>query len=266
MLHTRTLRYALYVAGLEERRSSLCAEVDRLAAMAPKARKPAQRARLRNARNQVRTLDRRIARAADASSLCWVDAFHALAELNGGLWTPAELDLLKQEVTTFEGRGEKPLRHRFGLPLEATLESHDLFNDEEVKYVGALVEPFKVGRMGRQAYVRSFKELVRELPDEALPPEAWDDLANGEVSAGKLHGSMPQRVRDKLRTSLAPDRVLACYSALYLTTPEGFVRVPRDDFAAALGLVSVTQMGPKYRLRREYVDARLRSITPAAPA
>jgi hypothetical protein len=115
-----------------------------------------------------------------------------------------------------------------------------------------------VGKVGKRAYGRLARELARSFKEDAMQPEQWDMVSDGEVSAGKVYYGLPAPVREVLQQALAPEKVLSCYQTLYLLSDRGFVRVGRLDFANAFTLAGVTQMSPKYRLRRDYVESRLR--------
>jgi hypothetical protein len=146
------------------------------------------------------------------------------------------------------------------LPLEATQGSCDFPDEGEGKYVGDKVEDFRVGKTGKRAYGRLFRELARTFKEDSMTPEQWDMLSDGEVSAGKVYHALPLLVRKAMQQALAPEIVLSCYQTMFLVSDKGFVRVPRSDFSTAFSLVAVTQMSPKYRLKREYVEMRLRRL------
>jgi len=205
---------------------------------------------LASARSRLKTLLHRRDNAADLGQHAWPELLELWEAAYGGSWTTEERRLLEGELEAFEGRGEKPLRLRLGLPPAVSRDSCDLPGDEEVKYVGPSAGLIRVSGIGRRAYIRA----LRAVSEELITDEMWD----GEVSQSKVYHSLPEQVRRDLQASLAPDRVLACYAAIYLTTETGFSRIPREDFGSAFNLSCVTQYSPKYRLKREYVEGRLR--------
>lgn len=241
--------YTKIAQRLNAETAALEAELSGLVGVAPRERSATQRAQITKARAKLKTRASQLAKARWMSNLSWPDVVQLLMEVDGGLWTSDELSLLQLDVASFEGRGEKPIRHRLGYPLVATMGACDLPNDEEIKYVGNNIELIRVGKVGKRTYVR----VLRELPDELIT----DEMLDGEVSAGKLFHTLPEPVRSKLQAELSPDRVLTSYSAIYVTTDEGFIRVPREDFASAWSLACVTQMSPKFKLKRGYVEDRL---------
>lgn len=200
-------------------------------------------------KQRLKTVERRLERTTDLSGFTWPDLFRLWSETFGWVWTPEQVELNEQNTEAYEGKGEKALRHRLGLPMVATLGSCDLPTGE-IKYVGQSPETFRVGKMGKRMYVRT----LRELSDDAVT----DSMLDGEVSAGKLYNTLPENVRTKLQTNLSPVTVLSEYPAMYLTTDHGYGFVPREHYAHAFSLSAVTQMSPKFRLKREYVEMRLR--------
>jgi hypothetical protein len=247
--YNKTERYVQYVSRLDAERISLLQEIDQLAGT--KRGTPGVAKKRAQFKNRLKTITANLTKVAtpgDLSAFTWPELFDLWSACWGWRWTHEELWFFKQETEYYEGRGEKSLRHRLGLPLVVSLDSCDLPNGE-VKYLGANVESFRAGKVGRRMYVRG----LRELPDELLT----DEMLDGEVSAGKLYHSMPEAVRLKLQRDLAPEKALAHYPAMFLTTENGYGYVPRDDYSKAFSLTCITQMSPKYRLRREYVEQQL---------
>lgn len=203
-----------------------------------------------NLGSQLRTLRRRLETTTELSQYSMVELIELWEASHGRRWTAEERALLDESLVAFEGRGEKPLRHRLGLPQVVSRDSCDLPGDEEVKHIGDNPAcSFRLGKVGRRVYVR----LLRLVADE----DVTDDMLDGNVSPSKIYRTYPEHVRRLMCDSLMPSRVLSCYSAIYLTTETGFSRVPRDHYDVAFGLICVAQHTPQYRLRREYVEGRL---------
>lgn len=260
MRYTQTLTYLNHVSRLREEARDLQQELNVLSDMKRGTRSPEQARRATNVRSRLKTVSKNLEGLLDFSTFTWPALFTMLTEAEECTWNEEQLLLLKGELENYEGRGERSLRNRFGLVDAPTLGTCDFPDDGEGKYVGDKVEPIRVGKVGKRAYGRLFRELARSFSEDSMQPEQWDMLSDGEVSAGKVYHSLPLPVRDVMQRALAPDAVLVCYQTLFLMSDRGFVRVPRCDFSTAFSLAAVTQMSPKYRLRREYVEARLRRL------
>lgn len=260
MRYTKTPTYVGHVSCLREESNALRVELARLSSGPRGSRTQEQTRRVGRIRARLKTIDKNLDGLLDFSTFTWSALFNMLAEADECVWNDEQLRLLRAETESYEGKGEKSLRHRFGLPLEATQGSCDFPDEGEGKYVGDKVEDFRVGKVGKRAYGRLFRELARSFKEDSMSPEQWDMLSDGEVSAGKVYHALPAPVREAVQQALAPETVLACYQTLYLVSDRGFVRVPRVDFSTAFSLAAVTQMSPKYRLKREYVETRLRRM------
>jgi len=249
--YTDTSTYCRLVSELDAEIAVISARRRRLAEIPKRERSSDEARELVNSTGRLKRLQWRRDNATDPSQYTWSDLLALWEAAYGGSWTQEEKRLLEVELVAFEGRGEKPLRLRLGLPLAVSRDSCDLPGDEEVKYVGAMMNVLiRVGGIGRRAYIRA----LRKVSEELITDEMWD----GEVSQSKVYGSLPEQVRKDLQSSLAPDKVLTCYAAIYLTTETGFSRIPREEFGNAFSLSCVTQYSPKYRLKREYVESKLR--------
>lgn len=191
------------------------------------------------------------------SNLNWSMLFDVWIETRsgkeGGLWTPEQLALIDPEKTTYyEGITEKALKHRLGLSLQPSqngIDIQDGVHDGDDKYLGSNVSPFRTGKLGKRLFIK----CLRVLSDDQIT----DEMLDGEVGPGKLFNSLPEPIKIKLQNELQPKAGLACYPSLYLSNNRGFVRVMASDYAQAFSLVTVTQYSPKYRLKREYVEAQL---------
>lgn len=260
MRYTQTPTYVGHVSCLRSEATELQAELAALSSGPRGSRTKEQSRRVTRIRTRLKTIDKNLQGLLDFSTFTWSALFNMLAEADGCTWNEEQLRLLRTETESYEGKGEKSLRNRFGLPLEATQGVCDFPDEGEGKYVGDKVEDFRVGKVGKRAYGRLFRELARSFKEDSMAPDQWDMLSDGEVSAGKVYHALPPPVREVMQQALAPETVLACYQTLYLVSDRGFVRVPRIDFSTAFSLAAVTQMSPKYRLKREYVEARLRRL------
>ncbi len=264
--YTDTWAYQSLISNLDAEISQLTKQRERLAGIrlrggVIKRKKTLEEERLfTSLGNRLKTLRHRRDNVEDLGQYAWPDLFKLWEAAYGGSWSKEEKLLLEGELEAFEGRGEKSLRHRLGLPQIVSQDSCDLPGDEEVKYVGTATNVLiRVSGIGRRAYIRA----LRSVPEELIT----DEMLDGEVSQSKVYGSLPEQVRKDLQSSLAPDKVLACYAAIYLTTETGFSRIPRKEFGNAFSLSCVTQYSPKYRLKREFVESKLRkSLKLAAKA
>lgn len=257
--YTETAAYLGFVSRLEKEIVSLSEQKIGLGAM--HIRQEENRKRTTDEEKQLLSVNQRLKilvhqreNAASLNFHTWPELFDLWEASYGRTWTDEELVLMAQTTAMYEGKGEKPLRHRLGLPIEATNASSDLPGDEEIKYLSPINTRFRVGKFGKRAYI----SMLRELSDEHITPDMWD----GEVPTSKIYNSLPDNVRSKLQTNLAPERVLSCYEAIYLTTDTGHSRVPKADYHAAFGLSNVSQYSPIFRLKREYVESQVRSTVP----
>lgn len=197
------------------------------------------------------------------SLFTWQSVVRMLIEADGCVWTGHQLALGEKELESYEGKYEDSLRDRMGWPMGSTLGTSDFPDDGEGKYLGANTDPtFRVGVIGKRALGRMRGDLYRKFEQASLTQEQWDALDDGEVSADKLYNTFPETVRLHVQAELQPVKVLACYKRIYFLTDYGYIVVPREDFARAISLVCVTQMSPKYRLKRSYVEERLRASVP----
>jgi hypothetical protein len=266
MRYTETRTYVSHMAALRTERATLKKELADLGELARGTRTPEQQRRTNAAKNRLKTVEKNLTGLHDMSTFTWKDLFQLLVEADECEWNAAQLALMQGDMATYEGRGEKSLRHRFGLPLEVSQDVCDFPDDGEGKYLGDKLETFRLGKVGKQAYGRVYRTIVRQFKDECLTPDLWDTLTDGEVSTGKVYHELPLLLRTLLQEALAPAVVLSSYQTMFLMSDFGFIRVPRCDFAAAFQLSAVTQMSPKYRLRRDYVERRLRSHNVAVAA
>jgi len=259
---TETDTYVEYVKRREFERETLEQVISQMAKLKRGTLTDFQKKAKIACKNRLKTVIRQIAQAADLSGFTWPELFHLLADVNGGIWRAEELRLLGENRASFEGRGEKSLRMRLGLPLEPTMDSCDIPGGQEAKYVGNGVDEFRIGKIGKKAYVNLFKEVVRAHKDDVMSSEDWESMSEGEVAQKQIYNKLPEVIRLKMQSDLAPEKILSCYTAMYLMSDIGYVRIPSTDFAQAFSLTHVTQMSPKYRLKREYVEARLRLSIP----
>ncbi len=185
------------------------------------------------------------------------DIFNMLIDVEKNAWSEEERRLGETGLESYEGPYEKSLRLRKGWPIAATQESADFPDDGEGKYLASPLETFRSGKFGKRAWGRVYRSIVREHTEEMLLPEQWEDLMDGEVSAGKIYNTMPANIQNKIQTSLAPEVVLSPYRTMYMLMDYGYIEVPRKDYDKAFSLSSVTQMSPKYRLKRNYLEERL---------
>jgi hypothetical protein len=260
--------YQDHVACLNAEHAALEAEIAQLAGIKHGTRTADQSQRALAAKSRLKTVKRYLDQVEDLTKYSWPDLVHLWFDTRsgreGGLYDAVELELLHLEREGFEGLGEKPIKHRLGLSLEASLEKSDLPNDEEIKYLGATVDAIKLSVAGRRCYGKLTRDLMRSFPDDIMLEEQWECLTIGEVSAGKVYHSLPEAIRTKLQAGLAPEKVLGCYAAIYVSTDRGFARIPREDYAQAWSLTCVSQMSPKYRIKRDYVEAQLRQTVLAS--
>lgn len=251
MQYTQTALFASHLIKLHAEIECLQHDIQQIRSLPRGTKTPAQ---IKQLANYTRRLKLVIWHVTDNVNNLRYFTFSELVNLYsesmGWQWNAVERQLLHAERAQFEGKGEKPLRHRLGIDLTPTQEASDLPNGAEVKFIGETIAPFRSPLAGRRAYVR----LLREIPDE----QTTNDLLDGEVSANKIYKFLPHYSRTMLQLRLTPEIVLDCYRAIFLTTDFGFVWVPNTRFQDAFRLVCVTQMSPKYGLRREYVETELK--------
>lgn len=195
--------------------------------------------------------------SANVSTLTWAQLLNMLIETEEHTWNKRQIELGNKELESYEGRYEDSYRDYKGWPLGASQDGGDFPNGGEGKYLNSSSElTFRVSRAGTRAFGALLRVIAREFSEDSMTPEQWDILFDGEVSSSKIYHSFPELVRNRLQAALAPEKVLT-YEYLVFLTDRGFFEVPKEDYARALSLASVTQMSPKYRLKREYVEQRL---------
>lgn len=192
-----------------------------------------------------------------------IDLAIVLMECEGTLWTAEEAPEWSKEVANQEGRGEKGLRMRHGLPLVSTTQDVDLPEiNEEVKCVeaatGKALQPMRPGTLGNKIFSGWVFLSAEEGAFKGLGDEHRQAFMFGEVLRPMLYGGLPDEVRNAVHTLLAPSNVLGHYNAINATTRHGFIRIPSEDADKAWGLVTITKGGPKYELRTSYLVERLK--------
>lgn len=253
--YTETPTYVAHTTTLTRERDELLIELNGLADV--KRGTPGTADRRAKIRQRLKTIDSNLQHG--LADLTWSALFNVWLETRtgkeGGTWTPEQLDLINLETTTYyEGTTEKALKHRLGLSLDPTqgdMDIQDGIHDGDDKYLGDSVSPFRTGKVGKRLFVR----CLRTLPDD----QVTDEMLDGEVGPGKLFNSLPEAVKLKFQSDLRAEVGLACYPSLYLSNSRGFVKVMQGDYVQAFSLATITQYAPKYRLKREYVEAQLLS-------
>lgn len=193
------------------------------------------------------------------------DLVHMEVELQGCTWSPGQLLLWDMPLAIHEGRGEKSLRDKHGLPQEVTQGAVDLheINEEAKNWNGRdsngsdSIQSIRIGKVGKSVYGRACRNISRSHPDSVMPEAQWDSLFTGEVTPGMLYHDLPHGVSRVLLDELAPSKVLGHYAAINGCSRLGYLRIPVEDVDRAWRLCCVTQMSPKYELRREYVEGLL---------
>ena len=191
---------------------------------------------------------------------------HMLMEADGTLWTPEEAAEWSKELANQEGRGEKGLRMRYGLPLVSTTKDVDLPQiNEEVKNVesssGKNLQPIRTGAHSQKMYgmwlmLSAEKGFFKDFSEKQRTA-----FGTGELLPSFLREGISKEVRDIVYDLLKPSSVIGHYAAVNGTTSKGFIRVPSEDADVAWRLVTITKYGPKYELQTEYLIERLKKTT-----
>jgi hypothetical protein len=192
-----------------------------------------------------------------------IDLAVVLMECEGTLWTAEEAPEWGKEVANQEGRGEKGLRMRHGLPLVSTTQDVDLPEiNEEVKCVeaatGKALQAMRPGTLGNKIFGGWVFLSAEAGTFKGLSEEYRQAFMFGEVLRPMLYGGLPDEIRNAVHELLSPTNVLGHYNAINATTRHGFIRIPKEDADAAWGLVTITKGGPKYELRTSYLVERLK--------
>lgn len=185
----------------------------------------------------------------------WLDLINMLVEVSGNVWTARQQELGAKELEAYEGRYEDSYRDARGWPLGASLDCTDFPGNGEGKYLREDTT-FRISKIGTTAFGKLLRTVSREFPDETMTAEQWETLFGGEVSQSKVYNTLPEPVRTRIQTVLEPTKVLN-YEYMVFLVDHGYIEVPKADYAKAISLVAITQMSPRYRLKREYVEERL---------
>lgn len=213
----------------------------------------------------LKTRQKQLERVGTMAHFSFSEAVKILIEADGCAWTSRELDLWDRPTVKHEGRGEKSLRHRLGLPLDAvSTRPCDLFEiNEEVKCLVSgdsdNIMPIRPGAEGERLCGQTLFKMTEEGVFKDLGDELRTAVAVREISPGKFYHDLPEAIRQKLLVAFLPSSVLGHYDAVNCTTAHGYIRVPKKDCDVAWRLACITQSSPRYRLSREYVEERLRS-------
>lgn len=102
-------------------------------------------------------------------------------------------------------------------------------------------------------------------------PIMWDDrittyrrLFNGAISH-KILESLKTEYADKVRAVIRPEKILASYPNIALSWEDGYITIPRSDYAEAWHFTTVSQKIPRYRIRREYLERLALAIHQLGP-
>lgn len=277
MKHTDTKAFGEHIAPTDAEIIQLMAECDQLARaveerklanvnLKPYKQKPTKafENRLLSKQSQLDELGRYILKLHnDVSDFSWRSLLDMLVQAEEHVWNERQKELGNKERADYEGKYEDSYRDYMGWPLGASLSTSDFPDGSEGKYLSGGEATFRVGKVGKRAFSALLRSLALECPEETMTSEEWDVLFDGEVSAGKIYHTLPEVVRTKIQQALPPEKVLSCYPSIVFLTDTGFFQVPREDFPRALRLIEVSQMSPKYRIKREYIEQRVLACTKA---
>lgn len=221
--------------------------------------------------SRINTLTKNITNMHDPTSNYWTlwDLVHLLAESRETLWDDEESRLWSEPVQNFEGRGEKSLRYHYASILTSQQPTTDMCDlpelNEEVKNWESYdtnnnrwcIDPFRVGVLGKSAFGKVYRNIIRKFPDDIMCDELWEALSTGEVSPNKIFKRMPEDLSKMIIDGLKPSITLGRYDAINGCSSLGFLRIPRRDYDAAFRLSSISQMSPRYSLSRKYIESKL---------
>jgi hypothetical protein len=200
----------------------------------------------------------------------WALWCEAIKHTNGS-WTDYEIELYNQVISYGEGLGEKSYKSRIGLIEKLNTNSqYDIESlQQEIKCIenkfkvitkknqeGKLVsklQPIRLGKKGKLAWGKSKRKLIRSFSDEKLSESQWNAIDSGEVGKSILR-TMPEVVQTLITEDLKSSNVLSEYNAIICVSSVGFLVVPRVDYSNAFNLLCISQMSPKYTLKRSYLE------------
>lgn len=219
-------------------------------------------AQLKIIQNKIASLSaKKNAYTSDMSQFNLSELRNMLVETEEHVWNSVQVQLGKKDREDYEGKFEDSYRDYMGWPLGASQGCTDFPDMTEGKYLSNTESSFRLGKVGKRAYGSLLRTIARKFDESIMTLEQWEALFDGEVSAGKLYHSFPHDVRILMQDHLAPAKVLDAYNAMVFFTDTGFFKVPRVDYVAAFSISYVSQMGPKYKLKREYIEQRIRSAS-----
>jgi hypothetical protein len=238
----------------------------------------AQRRRRNSLASQLETRTNKLVRLDSFKVPLWY-LVEFLSAASGELWTVEQASTWSKELAAHEGRGEKALRLRHGLSLVPSTEDCDITLGDgtriEVKNLQGRsgdgkfnIQDIQTGKTGRKVYARWMVQQAEIGRFKGLSEQLRDAIFTGELGRGSVYGLLPDDVMVDLLEVLRPHNVLGSYDAIVGTTRFGSITIPRADFDEAWILDTVTKMGPKYSLKRDYIVGRLKrtlvSVVPVA--
>jgi hypothetical protein len=164
--YTEAAAFTDRVRRLEAEIRCFVEERQRLGGIKRRERAAEEQRLFQNLQSTIKTRQTKLRKVLNLDALPW-DLLHFLMDAEGTLWTPDEVDMWHKDLATNEGRGERALRLRHGLPGEATMGSCDLVKwvdddlvlYEEVKNLQGRrgdgkfqLQDIQTGKAGRQVF------------------------------------------------------------------------------------------------------------------
>jgi len=206
------------------------------------------------------------------------EIYGEITRLEENNWTVEESLLYNSEMANGEGRGEKAyrLRRNLTIAIAGMSEAEDFGElNAEAKCIEVFAVPqptkmrpnptredavpglgtFRMGIHGSRAWGRTLKSLFRGVSDDVLTDPIMDTLLSGQVP-GKVLWFLPRLILDVILREMKPSLVMNCHKFIVLTTSQGFMEVPIEDYDRAFTFKSLGQFRPHYHVETNYLVER----------
>lgn len=219
-------------------------------------------------------------------------------ETISGIWTPEEQDLYDNgERKAHEGRSEKPYRLRQGLSFDnISQKTVDIWEPGHPKHKFEIKETFiyktvkgkpnviatykrqphlgekivvaadlNLNKCGTNIWHEVHEEIIRTYRKEDFSLVEWKKMRAGELGKDFIL-SLGSDIQRYVTKSLDPVTTMAEYEGIVCGSPDGFIEVPKNDFAHAFDFVGISRYKPKYRLMKDYLAFRAFRCTGLTPS
>lgn len=167
------------------------------------------------------------------------------------------------DIDSHTGPGERSVRNEEGLsPITQGTASLDIpelgEGGTEVKK-GPIIKAGISAQRAWQDFLFATGMLVND-PDYWHAPIMWNGVETtfrflfSMGVSNKLLAALKPEYSDQIRAAVCPSKILASYPNIALVIKDAYITIPRKDYKEAWRFVTISQVIPRYRLRREYLE------------